>query len=90
MAAPWWRSHLSAGSVVGSATGSGSGAPTMVRLFEEGLASPGEALPADPGQPFPRALLADATCPEAALAKVNRELRMLIDCKRALDRKSVV
>jgi diguanylate cyclase (GGDEF)-like protein len=28
----------------------------------------------------------DKTCPEAALAKANRELRMLIDCKRALAR----
>jgi diguanylate cyclase (GGDEF)-like protein len=58
----------------------------MVRLFEEGLASPGEESPAGSGQPFPRALLPDATCPEAALAKANRELRMLIDCKRALAR----
>jgi diguanylate cyclase (GGDEF)-like protein len=31
-------------------------------------------------------LLPDTTCPEVPLAKVNRELRMLIDCKRALAR----
>jgi diguanylate cyclase (GGDEF)-like protein len=31
-------------------------------------------------------LLPDTTCPEVALAKANRELRMLIDCKRALAR----
>jgi diguanylate cyclase (GGDEF)-like protein len=35
-------------------------------------------------RPFPSALLPDTICPEAALAKANRELRMLIDCKRAL------
>ncbi|HEY6515441.1 MAG TPA: GGDEF domain-containing protein [Steroidobacteraceae bacterium] len=33
---------------------------------------------------MPRTLLPDTICPEAALAKVNRELRMLIDCKRLL------
>ena len=38
----------------------------------------------DSGWPFPRALLPDTTCPEAALVKANRELRMLIDCKRSL------
>ncbi|HVS78257.1 MAG TPA: GGDEF domain-containing protein [Steroidobacteraceae bacterium] len=38
------------------------------------------------GRLFPTALLPDTTCPEAALAKSNRELRMLIDCKRALAR----
>ncbi|HEX8757746.1 MAG TPA: EAL domain-containing protein [Steroidobacteraceae bacterium] len=32
------------------------------------------------------AFLPDTTSPEAALAKANRELRMLIDCKRALAR----
>ena len=37
-------------------------------------------------RPFPTALLPDTNCPEAALAKANRELRMLIDCKRALAR----
>jgi diguanylate cyclase (GGDEF)-like protein len=31
-------------------------------------------------------LLPDTRCPEAALAKANRELRVLIDCKRSLAR----
>jgi len=58
----------------------------MAGPIEEGIASPGRESPADSGRPFPRTLLPDTTCPEAALAKANRELRMLIDCKRALAR----
>src|SRR6185312_11783901 len=58
----------------------------MVRRVEESSVSPGTESETDSGQPFPRALLPDTSCPEAALAKSNRELRMLIDCKRALAR----
>ena len=58
----------------------------MVRRLEESSVSPGTESETDSGRPFPRALLLDTSCPEAALAKSNRELRMLIDCKRALAR----
>ena len=58
----------------------------MVRAADEGFASSGREAQADSGPAFPRALLPDTTCPEAALAKSNRELRMLIDCKRSLAR----
>jgi len=59
----------------------------MVSAADKGFASPGrgETL-TDSGRPFPRTLLPDTTCPEAALAKANRELRMLIDCKRSVAR----
>ncbi|HEV2269657.1 MAG TPA: EAL domain-containing protein [Steroidobacteraceae bacterium] len=57
-----------------------------MRAADEGFASCGKEAQADSGPAFPRALLPDTTCPEAALAKSNRELRMLIDCKRSLAR----
>jgi len=53
---------------------------------DENFASSGSETGQDSGRPFPRALLPDTHCPEAALARANRELRMLIDCKRALAR----
>jgi diguanylate cyclase (GGDEF)-like protein len=58
----------------------------MVTVAGAGCASSGKASQADSGPAAPRALLPDIACPEAALAKSNRELRMLIDCKRALAR----
>jgi diguanylate cyclase (GGDEF)-like protein len=58
----------------------------MVSAADESLASSGRETPPESERPFPRALLPDTTCPEAALAKSNRELRMLIDCKRSLAR----
>jgi diguanylate cyclase (GGDEF)-like protein len=58
----------------------------MIRLFEDGFASPGKEVSVDSGPLFPRAPLPDTTGSEAVLAKTNRELRMLIDCKRALAR----
>ena len=58
----------------------------MVSAADESFASSGRETQEDSGRPFPRALLPDTTCPEAALAKANRELRMLIDCKRSLAR----
>ena len=58
----------------------------MARVADEGIASSGKEAQADSGPAFPRTLLPDTTCPEAALAKSNRELRMLIDCKRSLAR----
>jgi len=58
----------------------------MVRSIEQSFASPGKESQPDSERPFPRTLLPDTSCPEAALAKSNRELRMLIDCKRALAR----
>src|SRR6185312_11401892 len=64
----------------------GVGPATMAKHVEESFASPGKESPADSGRAFPRALLPDTMCPEAALAKANRELRMLIDCKRSLAR----
>ena len=57
-----------------------------VKPVEDSFESPGKESQMDSGRPFPRALLPDTGCPEAALAKSNRELRMLIDCKRALAR----
>jgi diguanylate cyclase (GGDEF)-like protein len=59
---------------------------TMVSAAEESFASPGMETQADSGRLCPRALLPDTTCPEAALAKAKRELRMLLDCKRSLER----
>jgi diguanylate cyclase (GGDEF)-like protein len=56
----------------------------MVSAAEDGFASPGRETQADSGLPLPRALLPDTPCPDAALAKANRELRMLIECKRSL------
>lgn len=56
----------------------------MARPVEDSFVSAGSESLADSARPFPRALLPDTGCPEAALAKANRELRMLIDCKRAL------
>ncbi len=56
----------------------------MVTAADESFASSGRETQPDSGRPFPRALLPDTNCPEAALAKANRELRMLIDCKRSL------
>ena len=58
----------------------------MARPVEDSFVSLGSESPADSARPFPRALLPDTRCPEAALAKANRELRMLIDCKRSLAR----
>ena len=58
----------------------------MVSAADESFASSGREAHLDSERPFPRALLPDTTCPEAALAKSNRELRMLIDCKRSLAR----
>ena len=57
-----------------------------LKPVEERCESPGKESQTDSGRPFPRALLPDTSCPEAALARSNRELRMLIDCKRALAR----
>jgi diguanylate cyclase (GGDEF)-like protein len=56
----------------------------MVSAAEESFASPGKESQGDSGLALPRALLPDTTCPESGLAKANRELRMLIDCKRSL------
>ena len=58
----------------------------MVSAADESFVSSGRESPEDSGRPFPRALLPDTSCPESALAKANRELRMLIDCKRSLAR----
>ena len=55
----------------------------MATPVEDSFVSPGRESLADSGRPFPRVLLPDTNCPEAALAKANRELRMLIDCKRS-------
>ncbi|MDE2263569.1 MAG: EAL domain-containing protein [Gammaproteobacteria bacterium] len=57
-----------------------------MRPVEESVASVEKESDAGSRRPFPPALLPDTTCPEAALAKADRELRMLIDCKRALAR----
>ena len=62
----------------------GGRAATMVTAADESFASSGRETQPDFGRSFPRALLPDTICPEAALAKANRELRMLIDCKRSL------
>ncbi|MGH8327921.1 MAG: GAF domain-containing protein, partial [Steroidobacteraceae bacterium] len=56
-----------------------------MRAVDENVASV-EGEPPGFRPPFPPAFLPDTTRPEAALAKANRELRMLIDCKRALAR----
>jgi diguanylate cyclase (GGDEF)-like protein len=53
---------------------------------DESFASFGSETEQSSGRALPRALLPDTTCPEAALARANRELRMLIDCKRSLAR----
>jgi diguanylate cyclase (GGDEF)-like protein len=58
----------------------------MARPVDDSVVSRGSESVADSGRPFPRALLPDTRCPEAALAKANRDLRMLIDCKRSLAR----
>jgi diguanylate cyclase (GGDEF)-like protein len=58
----------------------------MARPVEDRFVGPGTESALDSGRPFPRALLPDTTCPEAALARANRELRILIDCKRSLAR----
>jgi diguanylate cyclase (GGDEF)-like protein len=58
----------------------------MARSVENSFVSPASGSVADSGRPFPRALLPDTSCPEVALARANRELRMLIDCKRSLAR----
>jgi diguanylate cyclase (GGDEF)-like protein len=58
----------------------------MARPVEDSFVIPASESMADSGRAFPRALLPDTRYPEAALAKSNRELRMLIDCKRALAR----
>jgi diguanylate cyclase (GGDEF)-like protein len=55
-----------------------------LRPVEESVASLEDESSKDSGRLFPAALLPDTACPEAALAKANRELRMLIDCKRSL------
>ncbi|MBW4053233.1 MAG: GGDEF domain-containing protein [Proteobacteria bacterium] len=52
-----------------------------MRPVEESVASLESEPQAGSGRHFPGAVV-----PEAALAKINRELRMLIDCKRALAR----
>jgi diguanylate cyclase (GGDEF)-like protein len=57
-----------------------------LRPVEESVASLEDESSKDSGRLFPAALLPDTACPEAALAKANRELRMLIDCKRSLAR----
>jgi diguanylate cyclase (GGDEF)-like protein len=57
-----------------------------VRRVEESVAKLENGPRAGSGRVLPAALLPDTTCAEAALAKANRELRMLIDCKRALAR----
>jgi diguanylate cyclase (GGDEF)-like protein len=57
-----------------------------LRPVEESVASVEMESQTGSRRPFPPALLPDTACPEAALAKANRELRMLIDCKRALAR----
>src|SRR6185312_10862938 len=62
----------------------GVGAATMVRLMEEGIAS--LESPPDSARPIAHTLPPDTTCADVALAKANRELRMLIDCKRVLAR----
>jgi diguanylate cyclase len=58
----------------------------MARPVQDDFVSPGRESAPDSGRHLPRALLPDTSCPEAALAKANRELRMLIDCKRSLAR----
>lgn len=58
----------------------------MARAADESFASSGTRSQVDCGSVSPRALPAGTACPEPALAKSNRELRMLIDCKRALAR----
>ncbi len=68
-----------------SRLGTSAGGHAQVRPVEESVASVGESR-AGSGRLFPAALVPDTACPEAALAKSNRELRMLIDCKRALAR----
>ncbi len=75
------RLHAGSPLVVGSRRAAGV---IQVRPIEESVAE-NEPGPGS-GRPLPAAFLPDTTCPEAALAKANRELRMLIDCKRALAR----
>ena len=58
----------------------------MARPLEHSFVSREGQSTVDPEQPFRGALPPEATCPETALAKANRELRMLIDCKRSLAR----
>ncbi len=58
----------------------------QLRPVEDSVASRENEPQAGSGRHSSGAPLPDATCPEAALAKANRELRMLIDCTRALAR----
>ncbi len=58
----------------------------MVRPVEKSGVSPERVSPAGSRPFLPPALLPNTICAEAALAKANRELRMLIDCKRSLAR----
>src|SRR5579883_1113917 len=58
----------------------------MVRPVEKSGVSPERESLTGSRTLLPPALLPDTLCAEAALAKANRELRMLIDCKRSLAR----
>src|SRR5579872_6171151 len=58
----------------------------MASAAEECLASPGREAQAGSGRALPHALLPATTGSDGALVKVNRDLRMLIDCKRSLAR----
>ena len=57
-----------------------------MRPIQESIATLEDEPRPGSGGLLPAALRPDTTCPEVALAKSNRELRMLIDCKRALAR----
>ena len=58
----------------------------MVGPVEKSGVSPERESPTGSRALLPPALRPDTICAEAALAKANRELRMLIDCKRSLAR----